>query len=88
MTDIINLSERRPKPDVKEPAAIVATITVWGDGVTSAWIDKEEFNEPSHWWWLHAMISVASYQFLEMERPLVIKDAGPDECPFPHEGDD
>ncbi len=88
MADIVNIADRRPKPDVKTPAEIQATITIRGDGSVRVWIDTEQFTEPPHWWWLHTMIAVASFQFLEMEKPLVVVGAGPSDSPFPPEGDD
>ncbi len=83
MAEIINLDDRRAKPDVTEPAEIQATVTIRGDGSVRVWLDRDEFTEPSHWWWLHTMLAVASYQFLEIERPLEVVGGGPSENPMP-----
>lgn len=88
MAEIIHLDDRRPKPDVIEPAEIQATVTIRGDGSVRVWLDKDQFTEPSHWWWLHTMVAVASFQFLQMEKPLTVVGAGPSDHPFPPDGDD
>jgi len=85
---VIDLAQRRAKPNASEPAEIQATVTIRGDGSVRVWVDTDEFTEPAHWWWLHTMLAVASYQFLEMEKPLVVIGAGPSESPFPPDGDD
>lgn len=86
--NVINLDERRPKPGAKEPAEIQATVTIRADGSVRVWLNQDDFTEPPHWWWLHTMMACASFQFLEMEKPLKVIDSGQSDDPFPPDGID